>query len=393
MHRFAPVSVIVTFVCVAWGAAVRAHPTADNALDVVIHPDKVVIDARVTGEQVMVVEGGGATPPPIPFWPELPRSHGDYVLKHLHVKADGAPLTGRVEEPVGDGGAAAASPPTTRPEMPSLALRFVYPLASPAEVVRLDQSLLREFEPWTAACVVRVRQSTQGEFQTALLTRERSIEFGCDWSGGAATRPAVAATHTEVRFWPTLREYTYHGVHHILTGYDHLLFVTALVLAATKLWDLVKVVTAFTVAHTLTLTLSTLNLVTLGSHVVEPMIAASIVFVALQNVFWPRQATGWARLAAAFAFGLFHGLGYAGGMRDAMSELPATAFVTALVAFTVGVELAHQMVLLPSYGVLRAARGLASSPESRAAVAAAVMRYGSVAVSVGGAYFLVRAVV
>jgi hydrogenase/urease accessory protein HupE len=295
-------------------------------------------------------------------------------------------LTGRIEEPD-----AAPGPPTTRPSMPSLTFRFVYPVSSPPEVVRIEQGLLREYELWSAACVVRIRQSNQPGFETALLTRERSVEFGCDWSGGAATQPAVAATHTEVRVWPTLLEYGYHGVHHILTGYDHLLFITALVLAATRLWDLFKVVTAFTVAHTLTLTLSVLNVVTLSEHVVEPMIAASIVFVALQNVFWPRQATGWPRLAIAFAFGLFHGLGYAGGMRDAMGELPTSAFVTALVGFTLGVELAHQMVIVPAYAALRAARH-GRAPESRAAFAREVMRYGSVAVSVGGAYYLAQAV-
>jgi hydrogenase/urease accessory protein HupE len=373
---------------VAMPVVARAHPIAENALDVVIWPDRVVIDARVTGEEVMVVEGGGATPPPVPFWPELPRSHGEYVLKHLHVRADGRAVDGRIVEPEA---AAGVTPPTTRPEIPSLTFRFVYPLTSPPEVVRIDQGLLREFEPWTAACVVRVRQSTSPAFETALLTRERSIEFGCDWSNGAATRPAVAATHTEVRVWPTFREYAAHGVRHILTGYDHLLFVAALVLAAARLWDLVKVVTAFTVAHTLTLTLSVLNVVTLSNRVVEPMIAASIVFVALQNVFWPRQARGWARLAVAFAFGLFHGLGYAGGMRDAMGELPTSAFVTALVGFTLGVELAHQMVIVPAYAALRAARGM-GAPESRAVFAREVMRYGSVAVSIGGAYYLVQAI-
>jgi hydrogenase/urease accessory protein HupE len=200
----------------------------------------------------------------------------------------------------------------------------------------------------------------------------------------------VAATHTEVRVWPTLLEYARHGVHHILTGYDHLLFVTALLLAATRLWDLVKVVTAFTVAHTITLTLSTLNLVTLGEHVVEPMIAVSICFVALQNLFWPRQANGWPRLAIAFAFGLFHGLGYAGGLKDAMTDLPTTAFVAALVGFTIGVELAHQLVIIPSYAALRAARHL-SAAESQAAVMRQIMRYGSAAVSVGGAYYLIMA--
>ena len=386
MHRIRVLPVIAALACLTWGVGVRAHPIADNALDVVIHPDKVVIDARITGEQVMVVEGNGASPPPVPFWPELPRSHGQYVLQHLQLKADDKALTGRVEDPP----VAEGAPPTTRPEIPTITFRLVYPLASPPGVVRIEQSFLREYPLWTAACVVRVRQSNQPTFETALLTRERTVEFGCDWSAGAATQPAVAATHTEVRVWPTLLEYGRHGVHHILTGYDHLLFVTALLLAATRLWDLVKVVTAFTVAHTITLTLSTLNLVTLSEHVVEPMIAASICFVALQNIFWPRQANGWPRLAVAFAFGLFHGLGYAGGLKDAMTDLPTTAFVAALVGFTIGVELAHQLVIIPSYAALRAARDL-SAPESQAAIMRQIMRYGSVAVSVGGAYYLIQA--
>jgi hydrogenase/urease accessory protein HupE len=378
---------VVGLLLVVWPSVSRAHPIVEHAVDVVIWPDRVVIDARISGEQVMVVEGNGATPPPIPFWPELPDSHGTYVLKHLQVRVDGKPVEGRVvERPAG-----AATLPTTRPEMPSLTLRLEYPVAgSPPEVVRIDQSFLREYENWSAACVVRVRQSTDPTFQTALLTRERSIEFGCDWSGGAATRPAVAATGTNVGVGRTLREYGWHGVHHILTGYDHLLFVAALVLGATRLWDLVKVVTAFTLAHTLTLTLSVLNVVTLSSRVVEPMIAASIVLVALQNVIWPRHATGWVRLGLAFTFGLFHGLGYAGGMKDAMSELPTSAFVAALVAFTIGVEVAHQVVILPLYVALRAARHWRTA-EPREWVATYAVRYGSVAVSIAGAYYLVQA--
>ena len=67
----------------------------------------------------------------------------------------------------------------------------------------------------------------------------------------------------------------YQGVHHILTGYDHLLFISALVLAATTFWDLIKVVTAFTIAHTITLSLAAFNLVSLPQRVVEPLIFAS----------------------------------------------------------------------------------------------------------------------
>ena len=110
------------------------------------------------------------------------------------MKADGKAVEGRIVERE----AHAAAPPTTRPEMPSLTFRLEYPLASPPDVVRINQSLLREYENWTADCVVRVRQSTDPTFQTGLLTRERAVEFGCDWSGGAATRPAVKA-------WVTVR--------------------------------------------------------------------------------------------------------------------------------------------------------------------------------------------
>jgi hypothetical protein len=201
MHRVRVLPVIAALACLRWGTGAGAHPVADNALDVVIYPDKVVIEARITGEQVMVVEGNGANPPPVPFWPELPRSHGQYVVQHLQVKADDTTLVGRVEDPP-----AAEAPPTTRPEIPTIAFRLVYPLASPPGVVRIEQSFLREYPLWTAACVLRIRQSNQSNFETALLTRERTVEFGCDWSGGAAPQPPLAAPHTPVPVLPPLRE-------------------------------------------------------------------------------------------------------------------------------------------------------------------------------------------
>ena len=114
--------------------------------------------------------------------------------------------------------------------------------------------------------------------------------------------PPVASAPTLTSWLDTtgseslFKAFFYQGIRHILTGYDHLLFVTALVLAATTLWDLIKVVSAFTLAHTITLTLAAMNLIHLPERVVEPLIAASIVFVAIQNVFWPRKpAAGVAR--------------------------------------------------------------------------------------------------
>jgi hypothetical protein len=146
------------------------------------------------------------------------------------------------------------------------------------------------------------------------------------------------------------------GVRHILTGYDRLLFIGALVLAAGTLWDLVKIVTGFTLAHSITLTLAAFNLVHLPAQVVEPLISASIIFVAVQNIFWPGKSHGPTRVAVAFFFGLFHGLGFAGGLLDLMHQMPTATVLLALLGFSVGVEAGHQMVLLPLLSVPRAHR-------------------------------------
>jgi hydrogenase/urease accessory protein HupE len=210
---------------------------------------------------------------------------------------------------------------------------------------------------------------------------------------GAAAQPSAASQ--SVDGWmersgsaSLFKAFFYHGVHHILTGYDHLLFVTALVLAATTLWELVKVVSAFTIAHTLTLTLAALNLVHVSGRIVEPLIAGSIVFVAVQNVFWPRGSKGWSRIGAAFLFGLFHGLGFAGGLLEAMREMPSGTMFVAILAFSVGVEAGHQLVVLPSFGVLKGVRAMQQDVVVRTRVSMMVQRVGSAGISVAGAYYL-----
>jgi hydrogenase/urease accessory protein HupE len=354
-----------------------AHPMVENALDVVISADRVSLTVMVSPEEVRLTEppvGGGEGSQ---LSDASVVAHGDYLLKHFHVLADGRVVKGRVLD---------SKPPG---ESRLVRYRLEYALRAPPELVRIDQDLLREFESWSASCVVRIRQSDQDEYQTTLLTRDRSIEYDCDFSGAPATRP-VAAVAVRTPFWPTLRDYFRLGVAHILEGYDHLLFVAALVLAAAKLWDLVKVVTAFTLAHTLTLTLSVLNIVSLPGRVVEPMIAASIVFVALQNVFWAGGRTGWTRTAVAFAFGLFHGLGFAGDLKEAMAGMPHLALGAALTGFSAGVEAGHQVVVLPLFALLFAIRHHAPT-RARHAIAGAILRYGSCAISLAGMFFLFRA--
>jgi hydrogenase/urease accessory protein HupE len=213
-------------------------------------------------------------------------------------------------------------------------------------------------------------------------------------AGGISNPPAAAsASHSSGWLDRTgstslFKAFLYQGIHHILTGYDHLLFVSALVLAATTLWDLVKVVSAFTLAHTITLTLAALNLVHLPQQVVEPLISASIVFVAIQNVFWPGRARGWSRLGAAFFFGLFHGLGFAGGLLEAMREMPGGTMFLAIIAFSIGVETGHQMVVLPLFALLKAARKSQPDAVTRTRLSMAFQRLGSAGISLAGVYYL-----
>jgi hydrogenase/urease accessory protein HupE len=201
---------------------------------------------------------------------------------------------------------------------------------------------------------------------------------------GLKTAPKLDQSGSESLF----RAFFNHGIHHILTGYDHLLFISALVLAATTFWELIKVVTAFTIAHTITLTLATFNIVHLPQAVVEPLISASIVFVALQNVFWPDRSRGWTRLGAAFFFGLFHGLGFARGLIEAMQEMQTGTMLLAICAFSLGIEIGHQMIVLPLFALLKIARRTQSDEGARTKISIAIQRIGSAAISIAGMYYL-----
>lgn len=152
------------------------------------------------------------------------------------------------------------------------------------------------------------------------------------------------------------------GIGHILPGgLDHILFVLALCVSAPCLRALVIQVTTFTVAHSTTLALAALDLVAVPSGVVEPLIAASIAWVAVENL-GRRSAPAW-RPAVVFGFGLLHGLGFAG----ALAELgwPQGAMLTALVSFNVGVELGQLAVVVAAWWALRFIR---TSPRYRVAV-------------------------
>jgi hydrogenase/urease accessory protein HupE len=142
------------------------------------------------------------------------------------------------------------------------------------------------------------------------------------------------------------RTYSVLGVEHILTGIDHLLFVLALIIITRGGWKLVKTVTAFTISHSISLTAATLGFVHVPPLPVEAVIALSIVFVAAEIIHMRRGLVGITARApwvVALSFGLIHGLGFAGGLSDA--GLPAGHIPTALLFFSIGVEVGHFMFI------------------------------------------------
>ena len=132
------------------------------------------------------------------------------------------------------------------------------------------------------------------------------------------------------------------GVKHILTGYDHLLFLFGLLLVARGFFSSLGIITSFTVAHSITLALATLHLVQIPSRIVEPLIAASIVFVGIENLL--RGDIPTARRVVAFGFGLIHGFGFASALREAGIGSGTGGIVLPLFSFNLGVELGQIMV-------------------------------------------------
>jgi hydrogenase/urease accessory protein HupE len=170
------------------------------------------------------------------------------------------------------------------------------------------------------------------------------------------------------------------GVEHILTGYDHLLFLLALLLRGGRLWSLLRIITAFTIAHSITLGLAVTGVVTRPGRVVEPAIAASIVWVALENL--AVRSPSRRRWLVSFAFGLVHGFGFASAIEPL--ALPRARLALALLGFNLGVEVGQAFVVALLLPVLLWLRGMPWEPR--------VVRAASVGVAAAGGVWLVQRV-
>ena len=195
-----------------------------------------------------------------------------------------------------------------------------------------------------------------------------------------AARPSVTVS-LRPDSWQVARTYFELGVGHILTGWDHLLFVIALVLLLRRPWVVVRAATAFTIAHSLTLIGTTLGLIGLAQAPVEALIALSIVFLSVEIL---KQHEGTMRLSerapwiVAFLFGLLHGFGFAGALREV--GLPESDVPTALLTFNLGVE-AGQLVIIAAVMVIIALVRRFAAPALRPAIVCASYGIGTIASS------------
>lgn len=188
-----------------------------------------------------------------------------------------------------------------------------------------------------------------GEVIIRQLKTDGEVNYAKLLTSGGTSDPMPRIGAPELNGFDNFLNYIVIGFEHIIPkGLDHILFVLGLFFFSLRMRPLILQVTAFTLAHTVTLALATMGLVSVPASIVEPLIALSIAFVALENVKGGQITVR--RTAIIFAFGLLHGLGFASVLGDV--GLQPSQFVSSLIAFNIGVEIGQLSVIAMAYIVL-----------------------------------------
>src|SRR5688572_704877 len=348
---------LILSLCLALVAAAPAiaHPAPFSYVDVRL--DGAVIDVTVTVHEFDVAHDLAVPDPARLLDPALLAGHSAALTAllrdRLQIWVGGARLRG-------DWSAAIALP-----DRQAIQMRVRYGAGAPPPSVTVAARLF-PYDP-VHQTFVNVYESGVVVLQAILDRGREQIVF---YPG---TRQGTVAV---------VRRFAASGVHHILIGPDHLLFLVGLLLLGGSLGRLVLVVSAFTIAHSITLTLAVLRVVTPPPWLVEPAIALSIVYVGADNltVRGGRDVRAW----IAFAFGLIHGFGFANVLRE--MDLPPRALGWSLLSFNLGVEIGQLAVVVVVASSLSALRS--KSPEAGRRLAVA----GSVVVIAAGAFWFVQRV-
>lgn len=241
------------------------------------------------------------------------------IVDRVVVTSGGAPCKGTLESAMPD-------------DVDGVRVTARYACASPAKSVSIELALLDDLSHGHR----HIAKAFGGREQQDLVLFAANKSFAIDVVSG---RDAAAATEPRPAYKGKLSFFPL-GIEHILTGTDHLVFLLGLVLIGGRLKDLLATITAFTVAHSISLALAVLGILAPSPRVVEPAIALSIAYVGVENFF---VKDGKKRWRITFPFGLIHGFGFAGALQEI--SMPRADLPWALVLFNLGVEAGQLMVL------------------------------------------------
>jgi len=181
----------------------------------------------------------------------------------------------------------------------------------------------------------------------------------------------ISVNAPEKSVWATIGEFVLLGIEHILTGYDHIAFLLALIVIGLSIREVLKIITAFTVAHSITLLLAALQIVRLNSRLVEIVIALSICYVALENLFRKKIDYRW---LITFGFGLIHGFGFASALQELI--VGKSDLVISVLSFNLGVETGQIIIFLVMLPILHLLRNKLGPRMITAGASAAVFIVG-----------------
>jgi hypothetical protein len=379
----------------------QAHSIFQNPLWVEYTEQEITVRVHVSAKEICTAAGlpfDATAPLDQEQLTEAAPKHWDYFKTHLRISVDSQEATGelvKVEPPTSwlptpvDKNEVAPTVDDT-PDRIHFTFHLRYPCTSPPQRITLTQNMMAEFSympgtPFNFSYVPRIGRAGQPAKDFGMLPAQGTFDVATDFAP-PVTAATAASTPAPRSIWSSAREFMRGGIHHVLTGYDHLLFAAALVLALRNFWEVFKIIGLFTLAHSITVGLSAYQLVYVPQRVVEPLIAGSIVFVALENLLAPQQARSRWRYLWTFAFGLVHGLGLAGALVENLEGFSVGLIAMAVVAFCVGVEIGHLCIVGPLSLLMSVGREKGGEIFS-----ARALRFGSIFVALAGVYYLVNA--
>jgi hydrogenase/urease accessory protein HupE len=235
-----------------------------------------------------------------------------YMFSQMKLYADGIPLAGTMIE----------LRAVDLNDRPFVEAELYFPIKQAPELLALNYNLLfDEVDQGHANYAVLNANGLRQEF--IITYEQRDIQLG------------------QMSLLRTAKQFLLHGVEHLFTGYDHILFLIGLMLGARSFKQILAVVTAFTAAHSVTLILAGMHLVSLPGRLVESVIAFSIIYVALINLFKRGEKQN---IWLAFGFGFVHGFGFAGTLSEL--QLDSGQLISSLLFFNVGIEIGQVLLIL-----------------------------------------------